>query len=102
MRKNMHTGTIKHSQTFTSAVSRQEKLSNLEIFQDKRLPIKEQKARVEAVIRNELTPKQRETVSLVFQGNSIKEVAEIQNVSPSTVSRTFNRGLTRLRRFLRY
>lgn len=67
-----------------------------------RRPTEEQKRRVASVMKNELTDRQRETVSLVFSGVSQREIAERLGVSPSTVCRTFNRGMKRLRRFLRY
>lgn len=73
-----------------------------EQFSDIRLPPEVQKRRVAAVMKNELTPCQREIVARVIRGDSQAQIAAERGVSRSTVSRTYKRGITRLQRFLRY
>ncbi len=71
-------------------------------YSDIRLPADVQKRRVAAVLEHELTDRQRSCVVRVLGGMSIQEIAEQDGFSPSTISRTFHRGMNRLRRFLRY
>lgn len=54
-------------------------------------------------IREELTPRQREVLTLYYRENrSVNQIAELLEVYPSTVSRTLRRGEQRLFRCLRY
>lgn len=54
-------------------------------------------------IREELTPRQREVLTLYYAGSkSIHEIAALLEVCPSTVFRTLKRGEKRLFRCLRY
>ena len=54
-------------------------------------------------IREELTPRQREVLNLYYSGGkSIREIAELLEVCPSTVFRTLKRAEQRLFRCLRY
>lgn len=71
-------------------------------FSDIRLPPQVQKARIARVMQNELTEKQRYYVARAMQGASLSQIARDDGVCLSTVSRTFHRGMNRLRRFLRY
>lgn len=72
-------------------------------YSDLRLPPEVQMRRVRAVIRNELTPKQREILEAVyFEGKKQAEIAYLRGVSRATVCRTLHRAEARLRRFLRY
>ena len=74
-----------------------------EAYQDPRLPREVQMKRVRAVIRRELTPRQREVLLAHYrQGLRITQIAEQLGVSKSTVSRTLRRAEENLRRFLRY
>lgn len=92
----------KESRIANATFTKQVELARREIYQDSRRPIEEQKRRVASVMQNELTERQRQLVTMVFSGVSQKEIADRLNLSPSTISRTFNRGMARLRRFLRY
>ena len=54
-------------------------------------------------ILNELTPRQRKLLQMYyFDGLTMREIAEIENVNQSTVSRTLARGRDRLQRVLEY
>ena len=54
-------------------------------------------------IREELTPRQREVLTLYYAGGkSIHEIAALLEVCPSTVFRTLKRAEKRLFRCLRY
>ena len=68
-----------------------------------RLPREQQLARIRAVIREELTPLQRQTLTAYyFQKQTIPQIAQSRGVNKSTVSRTLKRAEDRLRKFLRY
>ena len=72
-------------------------------YQGIRLPREVQLKRVQRVIREELTPLQRETLlDYYFHRMTIPQIAEEQGVNKSTVCRTLHRAETRLRRCLRY
>ena len=68
-----------------------------------RLPKKVQQQRLHRVIREELTPLQRETViAYYFRQQTISQIAEERHVNKSTVCRTLHRAEDKLRRFLQY
>ena len=68
-----------------------------------RLPRDVQIKRVQRVIREELTPLQRETlISYYFEERTIPQIAADRGVHKSTVSRTLHRAEDKLRRFLKY
>ena len=68
-----------------------------------RLPTKIQQQRLHRVIREELTPLQRYTLtSYYFRELSMAEIARELNVHRSTVSRTLQRARERLREHLQY
>ena len=68
-----------------------------------RLPRKLQLQRLQRVIREELTPLQRETIlAYYFQELSIPQIAEARGVNKSTVCRTLRRAEDKLRKFLKY
>ena len=72
-------------------------------YSDLRLPRQVQLRRMERVIRDELTERQREVLLAVYYGGkSQAEIADERGVSRSTVCRTLRRAEERLRRFLRY
>lgn len=72
-------------------------------YRGPRLPKKVQLQRVQQVIREELTPLQRETlVAYYFQEQKIAQIASQRGVNKSTVSRTLRRAEEKLRRYLRY
>jgi len=59
--------------------------------------------RVRRVLREELTPLQRETlVAHYMQNRTVTEIARDRGVNKSTVCRTLKRAEDRLRRFLKY
>ncbi len=68
-----------------------------------RMPRQVQLKRIQNVIREELTPLQRETLLAYYiQELTIPQIAEARGVHKSTVSRTLRRAETKLRRYLRY
>lgn len=68
-----------------------------------RLSRQAQLQRVQRVIREELTPIQREVLTAYyFQEMTVMEIAEERGVNKSTVSRTLKRAEKRLQRCLRY
>ncbi len=55
------------------------------------------------VMQKELTPRQREILDLYYyEGLNTVEIADRLGVNKSTVSRTKQRGLSTIRRFLQY
>ena len=68
-----------------------------------RLPREVQLKRVQRVIREELTPLQREAlVAYYFQEQTITQIAQERGVNKSTVCRTLHRAEKKLRKFLKY
>lgn len=68
-----------------------------------RLPREVQLKRVQRVIREELTPLQREAlIAYYFQERTITEIAAERGVNKSTVCRTLHRAEQKLRKFLKY
>ena len=67
------------------------------------LPPDVQIQRLQRIIREELTPLQREAiVGVYFHNRTITQIARERNVCKSTVYRTLKRGEAKLRRFLKY
>lgn len=58
--------------------------------------------RVNAVIDNELTPKQRRVIRGVLEGKKQIQIAEEMGLNKSSVCRTYKRAVGRLQRFLKY
>ena len=72
-------------------------------FLTSRFPREVQLRRLRRVIREELTPIQRDMVyAHYYQGKSQSQIARERNVHRSTVSRTLRRAEGKLRRFLEY
>ena len=72
-------------------------------YQGIRLPREVQLKRIQRVIREELTPLQREAlIAYYFQEQSITQIAQDRGVNKSTVCRTLHRAEDKLRRYLRY
>lgn len=68
-----------------------------------RLPREVQLNRIQKVIREELTPLQREMmVAYYFQEQTIPEIARERCVNKSTVWRTLRRAEDKLRKYLKY
>ncbi len=68
-----------------------------------RLPREVQLKRIQRVIREELTPLQRQTlIAYYFQEQTLTQIADDRGVSKSTVCRTLHRAESKLRRFLKY
>ena len=68
-----------------------------------RLPRAQQLKRVQRVIKEELTPLQREILTAYyFQEMTIPQIAEERGVNKSSVCRVLKRAEDRLRRFLKY
>ena len=68
-----------------------------------RLPKQVQLERVQRVIREALSPAQRETlIAYYFHRQSIPEIARARGVHKSTVSRTLKRAQNNLRQHLKY
>ena len=72
-------------------------------YQGIRLPKEVQLKRVQRVIREELTPLQREAlIAYYFQEQTLAQIAADRGVNKSTVCRTLHRAEDRIRRFLRF
>ena len=72
-------------------------------YQGIRLPREVQLKRVQRVIKEELTPLQREAlIAYYFQEQTITQIAEERGVNKRTVCRTLHRAEEKLRRFLKY
>lgn len=72
-------------------------------YEGPRLPREVLMARINRVIKEELTPLQRETILAYYiQNQKIPEIARSRGVHKSTVSRTLKRAEGKLRRYLRY
>ena len=72
-------------------------------YQGIRMPREVQMKRIQRVIREELTPIQREVLIAYYMGDqTIPQIARDRGVHKSTVSRTLHRAEDKLRRFLRY
>ena len=72
-------------------------------YQGIRLPREVQLKRIQRVIREELTPLQREALmAYYFQEQSITQIAQERGVNKSTVCRTLHRAEEKLRKYLRY
>ena len=72
-------------------------------YQGIRLPREVQLKRIQRVIREELTPLQREALlAYYFQEQTITQIAEARGVNKSTVCRTLHRAEEKLRRYLKY
>ena len=72
-------------------------------YRGPRLPKQVQLQRVQRVIREELTPLQRETLlAYYFQEQTIPQIATERGVNKSTVSRTLRRAEEKLRKYLKY
>lgn len=68
-----------------------------------RLPRDVQLKRLYRVIREELTPLQKETIlAYYFREQTIPEIANARGVNKSTVCRTLHRAEEKLKRYLRY
>ena len=67
-----------------------------------RLSLDLQRKRLAAVIANELTDLQKETLQAYMDGATVRQIAADRGVNPGTVSRTLRRAITRTARFLRY
>jgi len=68
-----------------------------------RLPPKMQMKRVQKVIDNELTPRQRQVIiAYYFQLKTLPQIAQECQVHKSTVCRTLHRAEAKLRKYLKY
>ena len=68
-----------------------------------RLPREAQLRRVQQVIREELTPLQRQAlVAYYFQEQTMEQIARDRGVNKSTVCRTLHRAEEKLRKYLKY
>ena len=68
-----------------------------------RLPRDVQLKRVQRVIREELTPLQREAlIAYYFQEMTMEAIAQERGVNKSTVCRTLHRAEQKLRKYLKY
>ena len=68
-----------------------------------RLPKEVQLKRLHRVIREELTPLQKETIlAYYFREQTIPEIAKSRGVNKSTVCRTLHRAEETLKKYLRY
>lgn len=68
-----------------------------------RLPREMQLKRVQRVIRDELTPLQREALmAYYFEEKTISQIAQDRGVNKSTVCRTLHRAEEKLRKYLKY
>lgn len=74
-----------------------------EDYEGPRLPRQTQLHRLQRVIENELTEKQRQVLlAYYFQEKTLVQIAEERGVCVSTVCRTLQRAERRIRQYLRY
>ena len=67
------------------------------------IPREIQLQRLRRAVRQELSPRQRETVeAYYFENKTLVQIAEERSVNKSTVCRTLKRAENKLRRFLQY
>ena len=67
------------------------------------IPREIQLRRLRQIIRQELSPRQRQAVeAYYFENKSMEQIAREQGVNRSTISRTLRRGMNNLQRFLQY
>ena len=67
------------------------------------IPREIQLQRLRRAVRQELSPRQRETVeAYYFENKTMEQIARELGVNRSTVSRTLKRAENKLRRFLQY
>ena len=72
-------------------------------FTFRHIPREQQIRRMKAVIREELTELQRDTIlAYYFENKNLVQIAEERGVNKSTVCRTLKRAENKLRRFLQY
>lgn len=72
-------------------------------YQGPRLPREVQRKRLQNVIDNELTPRQRQILlAYYFQNQNQAQIARELGVHRSTVNRTLQRAEKRVRRCLKY
>lgn len=65
--------------------------------------IEKVKCTMARVIKNELTPRQREIIVLYYyKGFGVSEIADKLDLAPSTVSRTIKRAREKIYKFLKY
>lgn len=65
--------------------------------------IEKVKSAMMKVIKNELTPRQRETIVLYYYKEmGVSEIADKLDLAPSTVSRTIKRARDKIYKFLKY
>ena len=76
---------------------------HFESYLGPRLPHDVQLGRMRRVIREALSPAQRDTLTAYyFQRKSIPQIARERGVHKSTVWRTLHRGVENLSRYLKY
>lgn len=69
----------------------------------RQIPREQQVRRMKAVIREELTELQRDTIlAYYFENKTVLQIAEERCVNKSTIFRTLKRAENKLRRFLQY
>lgn len=72
-------------------------------YQGPRLPREVQLRRVKQVVREELTERQRQTLTAYyFRQRTVTQIAQEQGVNKSTVSRTLRRAEDKIRKYLKY
>lgn len=72
-------------------------------YKGPRLPRQVQLQRIQRVIKEELTEKQRETLfAYYFREMTVTQIAQERGVNKSTVCRTLRRAENKLKRYLRY
>ena len=72
-------------------------------YEGPRLPREVQLKRIQRVIREELTPLQREVLTAYyFQEMTLSQIAQERGVNKSSVCKALKRAEYRLRRFLKY
>ena len=87
---------------------RSEQLSSLALWrretaEDNSLQMERVRRNLRWALESELTPRQREMVTLYYnRGLSMRQIAYLLHVHPSTVSRTLQRAKRRLQNSLRY
>jgi DNA-directed RNA polymerase specialized sigma24 family protein len=102
MIENMRTPKTNKPYATYTALRHEMKQGLAGMWSDLRLPPDIQKKRVAAVMKDALTPLQRDIIAMYLSGMTLREIATARGVCPSSVCRSLHRGIARLKKYLRF